>query len=369
LTKKIYFFIGTEAEFIKVFPVIIACENKGLDVKIISSGQNDISKSRIWEVLPKQKIDLLLSEEKDIKKSAIGLVKWFLQMNKVAWKRVKDEFGQENLTNAPLVVHGDTVSTVLGARIGKKLGMKVCHVEAGLRSYNLLNPFPEEIDRLLTSRMAEYHFAPGKEPVKNLKKVKGQVIDTRYNTIIDSLAVSEQMEIRDDEVKNVVGQEYFVFVMHRQENLMNTDFFVKCVEGVEKLSKSIRCVMILHTPTKIELEKVGKLDVLGKNSHFILLPRVDYFDFMKVLNGAKFVITDGGSNQEELAYMGKPTLIMRKNTERQDGIGENAYLYDGDIEKIVEMERIYQDWTRPYVVVEESPSEVIADVLMNISMY
>jgi len=363
LTKNIIFFIGTEAEFIKVFPVIVACENKGLDVKIISSGQNDISKSRIWEVLPKQKIDLLLSEEKNIRKSAVGLVKWFLQMNKVAWKQVKDEFGQENLFNAPIVVHGDTVSTVLGARIGKRLGMRVCHVEAGLRSYNLLNPFPEEIDRLLTSRLAEYHFAPGKEPVKNLKKVKGQVIDTRYNTIIDSLAISEQMEVRNDAVRKVIAQEYFVFVMHRQENLINTDFFVKCVECVEKLSESIKCVMILHTPTKIELEKVGKLDVLEKNSNFILLPRIDYFDFMKVLNCAKFVITDGGSNQEELAYMGKPALIMRKKTERQDGIGENAFLYDGNVEKIIEMEHTYQSWKRTRVVVEESPSEIIANTL------
>lgn len=355
--------MGTEAEFIKLFPVIITCVKKGLDVKIISSGQNDISKSRIWEVLPKQKIDLLLSEEKNIKKSAVGLVEWFLQMNKVAWKRVKDEFGQENLFNAPMIVHGDTVSTVLGARIGQKLGMKICHVEAGLRSYNLLNPFPEEIDRLLTSRLAEYHFAPGKEPVKNLKKAKGLVVDTRYNTIIDSLMISEQMEVRNDAVKKVIEQEYFVFVMHRQENLMNTDFFVKCMECVEKLSEKIKCVMILHTPTKIELEKVGKLDVLEKNLRFILLPRVDYFDFMKVLKGAKFVITDGGSNQEELAYMGKPTLIMRKTTERQDGIGENAFLYDGNVEKIIEMERLYRKWERDRVVVKESPSEIITNTL------
>lgn len=364
MNKKVYFFIGTEAEFIKVFPVIIACENKGMDVKIISSGQNDISRSRIWEVLPKQKIDLLLSEEKDIKKSAIGLVKWFLQMNKAAWKRVKDEFGQEKLTNAPMVVHGDTVSTVLGARIGKKLGMKVCHVEAGLRSYNLLNPFPEEIDRLLTSRLADYHFAPGKEPVKNLKKAKGLVVDTRYNTIIDSLMISEQMEVRNDTVKKVIDQEYFVYVMHRQENLMNTDFFVSCMECVEKLSEHIKCVMILHTPTKIELEKIGKLDVLEKNPQFILLPRIDYFDFMKVLNGAKFVITDGGSNQEELAYMGKPTLIMRKTTERQDGIGENAFLYEGNVEKIIEMEHLYGNWVCDRVIVRESPSEIIVDTLM-----
>lgn len=366
MNKKVFFFIGTEAEFIKVFPVIIACEKKGLDVKIISSGQNDISKSRIWEVLPKQKIDLLLSEEKNIKKSAVGLVKWFLQMNKVAWKRVKDKFGQENLTEAPMVVHGDTVSTVLGARIGKKLGMKVCHVEAGLRSYNLLNPFPEEIDRLLTSRLAEYHFAPGKEPANNLEKAKGQVIDTRYNTIIDSLAVSEQMEVRNEAVKEVIAQEYFVFVMHRQENLMNTDFFVKCIESVERLAENIKCVMILHTPTKIELEKIGKLDALEKNSSFILLPRIDYFDFMKVLNGAKFVITDGGSNQEELAYMGKPTLIMRKKTERQDGIGENAHLYDGDVEKIIKLECIYKNWIRDKVIVKDFPSEIIANTLLGI---
>lgn len=364
MNKKIYFFIGTEAEFIKVFPVIIACDNKGMEVKIISSGQNDISKSRIWEVLPNRGIDLLLSEERDIKKSAVGLIRWFIHLERRAWKSVQSTFGQEELANAPMVVHGDTVSTVLGARIGKRLGMKVCHVEAGLRSYNLLNPFPEEIDRLLTSKVAQYHFAPGKKPLQNLKKAKGIVVDTKYNTIIDSLSLSENMEVRNEKVKTIIGTEYFVFVMHRQENLINTDFFVKSVECVEKLSESIKCVMILHTPTRIELEKVGKLDTLERNTNFILLPRIDYFDFMKVLNAAKFVITDGGSNQEELAYMGKPTLIMRKTTERQDGIGENAYLYDGNIEKILEMKRTYQNWKRSKVVVEESPSEIIVNTLL-----
>ena len=83
--------------------------------------------------------------------------------------------------------------------------MRVCHVEAGLRSHNLFNPFPEEIDRLLTSRVARVHFAPGKEPLNNLRKAKGIVIDTQYNTILDSLMLSKSMPIVTDGLKESAG--------------------------------------------------------------------------------------------------------------------------------------------------------------------
>lgn len=358
--KNIYFFIGTEAELIKVFPVIIECQNSGNICHIIASGQNDLNKSRIVKNIQLNGKYVELSKEEDIKKSANGLLSWFITTKRKAIAIIRQNFDIQMMKDAPFVVHGDTVSTYMGAMIGKKLGCIVCHVEAGLRSHNLLNPFPEEIDRLLTSRIARVHFAPGEEPVKNLKKVKGKVISTEYNTILDSLNYSKSISVESKEVSHLLEQNYFVFVMHRQENLMNKEFFEGVLEKIGQLSERKKCVLILHKITENALQQMGKLQELQTNKNFILLPRVDYFDFMKLLQTAQFVITDGGSNQEELHYMGKPCLIMRKTTERNEGIGQNAILFKGNMEQINEFGKQYRKYQCKPVSVEKSPSQIIA---------
>lgn len=366
MSKSIYFFIGTEAELIKVFPVIIECQNVGKTCHIIASGQNDLKKSRIIEFIKLNGKFVELSREADIKKSALGLLHWFLGVKKEAQQIMKKHFHTAELSGADLIVHGDTVSTMMGAFVGKKLRMRVCHVEAGLRSHNLLNPFPEEIDRLITSRIARVHFAPGRLPVENLSKVKGTVINTEYNTIMDSLALSEIMEIRTKEVCEIQEEDYFVFVMHRQENLMNHDFVRQVLKQIRILSREKKCVLILHKITENKFQELGILEKLKKDIHFLLLPRVDYFDFMKLLSKAQYVITDGGSNQEELYYMGKPCLIMRKTTERQEGIGENAVMYDGRIDSVKKFADNYRSYQRKCLLEKSHPSKVICDILCQI---
>ena len=140
--KNIFFFIGTEAELIKVFPVIMECQKKNAKCHIISSGQNDLKKSRILNFIQLSGKFIELSKEEDIKKSAIGLLSWFVKTKVKAVDIILKYFSKDELTNKPLVVHGDTVSTLMGALIGKRLNMQVYHVEAGLRSHNLFNPFP-----------------------------------------------------------------------------------------------------------------------------------------------------------------------------------------------------------------------------------
>lgn len=333
MSIPIYFFVGTEAELIKVFPVIIECQNAGAMCHIIASGQNDLRKSRILEFVKLNGKFVELSKEEDIQKSAVGLLRWFLAVKKKTPKIIRCHFGADKLKGANLVVHGDTVSTMMGAMIGKKLGMNVCHVEAGLRSHNLLNPFPEEIDRLITSRLARVHFAPGNLPMKNLKNVKGKVVNTYQNTLLDSLEYSKNIPIKSD-IAQILEQNYFVFVMHRQENLANKEFIRGVANEIVKISKKHKCVIVLHKITKNAFIKFNLMDMLKKNDNIILIPRMDYFDFMKLLQKAVFVITDGGSNQEELFYMNKPCLIMRKMTERREGLGENARLFNGEVSDI-----------------------------------
>lgn len=362
--KNIYFFIGTEAELIKVFPVIQACEGKFL-VHIIASGQNDIKKSRIMKTLLNIKVELELSQECEIKKSAKGLLEWYINTYKQALGKITSKYSKVDLFESYMIVHGDTISTFMGACIGKKLGMKVCHVEAGLRSHNLFNPFPEEIDRILTSKKSCIHFAPGEFAANNLKKAKGRVINTYYNTILDSLKYSRKMPLNSLKEEQFWNQSYFVFVMHRQENLANRKFFGEVIEKIEEIAKEKKCVIILHAITKITMEEMGVFEQLKQNKNIYLIPRVDYFDFMKVLDKAEFVITDGGSNQEELFYMGKPCLIMRKKTERNEGIGKNAILYDGDIDKIAVFAKEYKKYRIDETNADVSPSEIIVQTLFN----
>lgn len=362
--RQIYFFIGTEAELIKVFPLIIECQKRNQVCNIIASGQNDLKKSRILDFVKLNGKYVELSKESDIKKSAVGLFSWFFQTRRKALKIIRQAFDESEMHGKFLVVHGDTVSTFMGALIGKALKMKVCHVEAGLRSHHLFNPFPEEIDRILTSHFARLHFAPGQEAVDNLKSAKGEIVNTVYNTILDSLTLSRKMPIITGNLEDIIQTEYFVFVMHRQENLMNREFIKQVMKQIEDAAKTRKCVLILHKITENALADMGILDELKHNNNFILLQRVDYFDFMKLLENSKFVITDGGSNQEELHYMGKPCLIMRKTTERKEGIGENAVMYSGDVECIKEFAVNYARYQRESLMEKCSPSSIICDALI-----
>lgn len=335
---------------------------------IIASGQNDLKKSSVLKALNAGQLDLELSEEKSIKKSAAGLLRWYVTTWFRACKELPRAFGSNTLYGSIMVVHGDTVSTMMGAYLGRKLGMQVAHVEAGLRSHNWLNPFPEEIDRVLTSRKATLHFAPGQVAVNNLKHAKGTVVDTTYNTIIDSLAYSRSVPCTNPIVQSLCDDgNYFVFVMHRQENLANKKLVESMVARVVAQATSVRCVMILHKPTEVTLRQMDLLESLQSNPQIVLLPRVEYFDFMKLLQGSAFVITDGGSNQEELAYMGKPCLIMRNHTERMDGIGENALLYGGDLQVVDSFVKDYSHYQRATVSPSVSPSEKIAQALIKLS--
>ncbi len=363
---NIFFFIGTEAELIKVFPVMLELKKAGRDYFVVASGQNDICKSRVLKSVNGGKVDLELSDEKNIRKSAMGLMGWYIKTAAKAKQRFVGKFGLPN-HNDIMIVHGDTISTVMGAYLGHRLGMKVAHIEAGLRSHNYLNPFPEEIDRMLVSRIADYHFAPGQYAVDNLKNAKGIVINTKVNTLIDALSYSERIK-ECEGVSSFINKynNYFVCVIHRQENVSNTSFFIDMLKIVKELSKRLHCLFILHEITKKKLIRENQLDSLKDDDNFTLISRVQYFDFMKILSSAEYVITDGGSNQEELYYMGKPAFILRRNTERREGIGQNAVLLNnGDVSKVLEFAKNYKMYENVYKIDCDSPSRIIVNRLLD----
>lgn len=358
--KYIYIFIGTEAELIKLFPIILLLKKNNISYKIISSGQNDILNSNILKIVNDGKVDIILSDSKKIKKSVYGLLSWFI---KTYLKSIKILKKSENLKESILILHGDTVSTVMGALLGNKFKMNIAHVEAGYRSYDFFNPFPEEIDRVLTSKYARLHFAPSQLAYDNLKKIKGQKYNTQYNTIIDSMRYSNNINIQPDVIKRISNNKYFVFIMHRQENLANKELVKSVINKIMEISINIKCVFILHEPTEIKLKNYNLLRLLKENNSIITTPRLEYFEFMKLIEKSEFVITDGGSNQQELFYMGKPCLILRKKTEQSEGIGGNAILYNKNINMIKEFSLNYYNYKSAGADSSISPSEMIVNIL------
>ena len=153
---RLHFFVGTTAELIKLMPVMRACTAAGMPFGIIASGQNDVRHSELLPLCGKSGVDVVLSD-RPIRKTALGLMAWFARTFASSALRLRRVLAG-GTPRGVVVVHGDTVSTVMGAVLAKLHGWRVAHVEAGLRSFDFRHPFPEEIDRVVTSRFVDFHF-------------------------------------------------------------------------------------------------------------------------------------------------------------------------------------------------------------------
>lgn len=200
--NSIDFWIGTEAELIKLFPIIVELEIRSQDCNIISTGQNPIWNSPLLSLFKKTKIVKTLSTGPK-KKTSMSLLLWFFSTLCISL------FYLPSTTHRILVVHGDTVSTMMGAIVGWLKGYRIAHVEAGLRSFNYLKPFPEEIDRVITSVFVDYHFCPNQKALSNLRSSGGEKTNTFANTLLDSLNSFRSLNATNKSIP--FDQPYFYF--------------------------------------------------------------------------------------------------------------------------------------------------------------
>jgi len=355
--RDLLFFIGTEAELMKMYIVIKKAKERGWRCKIVSSGQNDIRNSLFLDLCDSQ-IDIDLSKYAPTKKNGRDYLEWLIKTCRYGQKILQNEY--KGKKKPIMIIHGDTLSTLLGARIAKKAGLRFCHVEGGWRSYNWLNPFPEEIDRYFSSKNADLIFCASSDATITAEKsFKGKAINTVVNTNYEVLKYAlEYNAKRENPVKT--EEKYFVAAIHRQENLLNRDFMEKTTAAILSLSKRMKCVFIYHIQTKNTLERYGLFERLEKNENIILLERLNYFDFIKVVNQSEFLLADGAGNQQEMYYLGKPYLILRGHIEcKSEGLGDNARGFDGKFDEIEAFDREYKRYIRKPLEVEESPSEII----------
>ncbi|MCP1374075.1 UDP-N-acetylglucosamine 2-epimerase [Dyella sp. Sa] len=225
-----------------------------------------------------------------------------------------------------VLVHGDTLSTLVGAFSGRRNGARVVHLESGLTSGKLFDPFPEEILRRVVFHFTDLAMCPNKASVAHmLHHHRAEVVDTVGNTIVDAVAMTGAAAIRPD-----VAAPYIVVSLHRFQNIYNKRRLRQLVYLIEEAAKVLPVRFVMHPATRARLAAESLDQRLRLAPGVELSPRLGYGAFLRLAAGAACVLTDGGSNQEELAALGVPTIVMRERTERPDGLGTNA-LMESDV--------------------------------------
>lgn len=366
----IAFFVGTAAELVKVAPVIREVKRRRGDFIVVSSGQNDLRGSELWKLADVGGPDVILST-RPIPPRATGLASFLVRTSASGigeLGRALDAYGgARGRKTTKAVVHGDTVSTLMGATMFAALGVPVHHIEAGLRSFDLREPFPEEICRVLVSRLASVAYCPNEWAASHLRRKSLRKVLTEGNTLYDALGLALGGDAADTAPPGGLGLEapYFVLVVHRQENLLGVSFLRSVVERVRAALDRPRCVFVMHALTRAGLERARLMRELEHDPSFVLLPRQPYVRFANLLARAEYLVTDGGSNQEEAYFLGKPCLLMRRVTERIEGLGENVLLAPRPLDEIDAFMRDPGRWARPRVTLAASPSAIIAADLLS----
>ncbi len=365
-TPCIAIFTGTKAQFIKMVPIAFELQRRGAEYRLIDTGQHG---ALIKDIIGKYGLD-----EPDVKltkgegvSSLLGGLGWFASL---LWryilrgsKNFEELFGS---SYGYALVHGDTASTLVSTLVARRGGQKVVHVEAGLRSWDYLNPFPEELIRIVVMKMADVLFVPSEGAMSNLRRMKLEHRAHRIpdNTLLDTVRhdLAEAGEPPSD-----LPARYCVVTLHRLETLYRRAALRRAVEVILDAHERAPVVLVGHHPTMRRLDVSGFGDRLSE-AGVMIKPLMDHGRFLALLQGAEFLMTDGGSVQEEASYLGVPTLLLRRNTERDEGLDTNVCLSRWDAQTIHEFFASYPSYRRePVLRTAESPSSVIVDVLENLA--
>lgn len=330
-SRPISVIIGTRAQLIKMAPLLRELESRHFHYRLIFTGQHTVTMKELLADFEVQTEPELVYQGKEV--SSITRMLFWMPLLITRLFRRRHAFLRNHLGQASLVlVHGDTFSTLAGALAARLAGCPVGHVESGLRSFNILNPFPEELTRLLVFRLTDIAFCPGAWATANLANHRLEAIDTGHNTLIDALRAATSRP--DTQTATFKPHNYCVASIHRFENIFIKPRLVWIIGTLKRIAQETEVIFVLHPSTAKRLDRYHLLDDLQKHERIHLRERMPYFAFVHILRDAQFVVTDGGSNQEELHYLGRPTLLIRNATERREGLDDQTMLCRFD-DKIV----------------------------------
>lgn len=317
--------IGTRAQLIKVAPVIVESENQGYRCTLLMTGQHLETMQDMLDEFGIKSPQIFAMKKQQEHATVFSLIGWLPRAYRGIVRQIK-QLTEPN-ESVDVLVHGDTLSTVLGALAGRRCGIRVVHLESGLTSNKLFDPFPEEILRRIVFRLTHAAMCPSEKTLEHMrqKHPRCESINTHGNTILDAITISGVSRDNHDP-----DTPYIVASLHRFQNIYDDQRLLELVKLLGEIAKVLPVCFVLHPATRKRLKKSQLLGKLQGYRGVKLLPRLGYSEFLRLAAESACVLTDGGSNQEELAALGVPTIVMRQATERTDGLGSNAIM-EGDI--------------------------------------
>jgi UDP-N-acetylglucosamine 2-epimerase (non-hydrolysing) len=315
----IIFIYGTTAEAIKLAPIMRRLDQRGIPYEQwVTFQHTDALRTAIPQLgLRKPEHVIANGWHGQPLKTPLQMVGWMLGVGGWTVRNLR----RARRTRQPgtvVVVHGDTMTTVLGTFIGRLLSLPVAHVEAGLRSGDWRHPFPEELDRRIVGRLAQFHYAPTEEAAENLAPRRNVVV-THGNTVKDAVRDSAATPAGSE---SVAHDAYGLVLLHRFEFISNPALVRDTLRTLDDATPvDLRVVVDSYSRDAIErtIEELGLRRLTP-------MPKQEHGEFVETLRSAALVVTDSGGVQEESAVFGIPTLIHRKATERSEGLGTSALL-------------------------------------------
>ena len=327
--KKIMLVFGTRPEAIKMCPLVNELKRRdNFQTILCVTGQHRQMLDQVLEVFDvKPDYDLSVMKENqtlfDITTNILNLIKAVLL-------EVQPDI---------VLVHGDTSTTFVAALACFYLQIPVGHVEAGLRTYNIYSPYPEEFNRQAVSIISQYNFAPTELSKQNLLK-EGKNPKSIYvtgNTAIDALKTTVQSDYAHPELEWAKDSRLIMITAHRRENLGTPMYqMFRAIRRVMDEHSDVKAIYPIHMNPLVR--KVAN-EILGDDDRIHIIEPLDVLDFHNFLNKSYLILTDSGGIQEEAPSLGKPVLVMRDTTERPEGVAAGTLKLVG-----TEEETIYQNF-------------------------
>lgn len=329
MTARILNVVGARPNFIKIAPIASALGRRPerFVSTIVHTGQHydDVMSRVFFEELgiPRPDIDLEVGSGSQAKQTAAIMT---------AFEPVLLEARPDMV-----LVVGDVNSTIACALVAVKLGVRVAHIEAGLRSYD--RSMPEEVNRVLTDQVSDFLFTTERGARDNLERegIDPTRIHFVGNVMIDTLLRHrDRARVLDAPRRHGLGGDYCVLTLHRPSNVDDTVVFDGLMLAVDKITVDLPAVFPVHPRTKSSIEHSAVACRLVREGRLRLTEPLGYLEFMGLMDGSRVVLTDSGGIQEETTVLGIPCLTLRKNTERPVTVSEGTNLVVGtDPERIV----------------------------------
>ncbi|WP_270474896.1 non-hydrolyzing UDP-N-acetylglucosamine 2-epimerase [Clostridium cochlearium] len=323
--KKVMLVFGTRPEAIKMCPLVKELKTrKNIKTIVCVTGQHRQMLDQVLEafnVVPDYDLSIMKA-----KQTLFDVTTNILNRIKEALEEVKPDV---------VLVHGDTSTTFVTALACFYLQIPVGHVEAGLRTYNINSPYPEEFNRQVVGIIAKYNFAPTEMSKQNLIK-EGKDTATIYvtgNTAIDALKTTVKEDYSHEQLKWAKGSRLIMITAHRRENLgepMRNMF--RAIKRIVDEHPDIKAIYPIHMNPVV---REAANEILGDCDRIRIIEPLDVLDFHNFLSCSYLILTDSGGIQEEAPSLGKPVLVMRDTTERPEGIAAGTLKLVGTNEETI----------------------------------